>query len=117
MTQIADSKKRRYSLRMKDTYNEFLQHCKTGKRVKELKVILNKPSNHIINYVKSLAVNGHVERVVIDEKTGLIEILALSDFVPDDEFADEYKPRSRSTTPMETSIYTWVGNPYRETVI
>lgn len=117
MTQTEGFKKRKYSLRMKDTYNELLQCCKTGKKVKELKVILNKPSNHIINYIKSLTVNGHVERIVIDEKTGLIEILALSDFVPENEFADEYKPRSRRTITEEPQLYKWLGNPFRETVI
>lgn len=109
-------KKRKYSLRMKDTYNELLQACKTRKKVRDLGIILCKTNTHVLMYVNTLFANGHVQKFVVSEQTGLIEVLALSDVVPDSDFA-EYKPRSRRTVTDEPQLYKWLGNPFRETVI
>lgn len=109
--------KRKYSQKMQDTYNELLQACKTRKKVRDLGIILNKTNTHVVNYVNTLLANGHVEKFVLSDKTGLMEVLALSDYVPDNEFADEYRPRSRRTKTEDPQIYKWLGNPFRETVL
>lgn len=107
-------KKRKYSLRMENKYNELLQSCKTKKRIKDLCVIFNKTSTQILSYVNVLFDNGHLQMVSVSEKIGLIEVLSLSDCVPENEFAD-YKPRYRR--PIEDlQKYTWAGNPFRETI-
>ena len=109
--------KRKYSLKMQDTYNTLLRACQKKKTVRELGLILNKTNTHVLNYVSTLIANGHVKRMVSDDTSGLIEIIALSDYVPQNEFAEEYKPRSRRTVTVEPQTYKWLGNPFRETVI
>jgi predicted transcriptional regulator len=116
MTPTEGFKKRKYSLKMQDTYNELLRLCHNRKTIRELGLILNKTNTHVINFVNTLAANGHVKKVVISEKTGLIEVVALSDYVPENEFAQESRPRSRKTA-EEIQKYQWAGNPYRQTIV
>lgn len=116
MTQTGGCKKRKYSLKMQDKYNDLLRVCATEKTVNELSVMFSKSPSHIKHWVESLQINGHMEAEFIHRNLSDSLVWSISKYVPQDQFTEEYRPKSRRTTP-EIETYKWAGNPYRETVI